>query len=309
MAPSTTILNTAALTERLELWPLRALWFLSPLVIGFGLGPAIDRFDDPGPIVAEVLLWAAWFIGLIATLAPSTISLTVIRVLAPGLVGIAVIAGIATGDWPLRLGIAIAFGLLVTAVCYLPVVGDRMVNGSAYGSERRMTLRAPGYTLLGPIQLAWLVMFAGAVTGPLLISSGRYVFGAIASVIGVGALWLGWRVLHQLARRWIVFVPAGFVIHDHVVPVESILLQRSIISTLGPATTPLPDGAIDLSGGASGLALEVALNEPVTFGLRVDRTVENTDTDRIVFSPTLPGAVLTEARVRAIKIGTTEASG
>ena len=59
----------------------------------------------------------------------------------------------------------------------------------------------------------------------------------------------------------------------------------------------------DLSGGAWGLALEVATREPVMFGAAVSRQVVNTETDRIVFTPTLHGAVLTEARIRAIRIG------
>jgi hypothetical protein len=107
----------------------------------------------------------------------------------------------------------------------------------------------------------------------------------------------------------LVFVPAGFVIHDHVIPVESILLRRTIIDSLGPATLgttgQTTEDAVDLSGGARGLALEVAVNEPVVFGLRAGarRDVVNTEATRLVFTPTLPGAVLTEARIRAIPIG------
>jgi hypothetical protein len=100
-----------------------------------------------------------------------------------------------------------------------------------------------------------------------------------------------------------VFVPAGFVIHDHVLLVESILMRRATIAALGPATSPVPETAVDLSGGAYGLALEVSTREPVSFGRRVYRTIVNTETDRIIFTPTLPGAVLTEARIRAIRIG------
>lgn len=308
MSRSTSTLDAPALTDRLGLWPLRVLWFLAPLVVGNGLGTALGRLERPGSIVAEVCLWAVWFGGLVAVLAPSTISLTVIRCLAPGAAALPIVAGVLSGAWPGAVVAAIAFGLLITASCFQPIVGDRMVNGSAYGSERRMTLRPPSFALLGPIQLAWLVLFAGVVTGPLLLATGRWVAGAVGVVVGVGAVWLGWRVLHQLARRWIVFVPAGFVIHDHVVPVESIMMRRTIISTLGPATTPVPDDVIDLTGGATGLALEVALDDPVVFGRRMNGEVVNTEATGLVFSPTLPGAVLTEARIRAIKIGTTERS-
>lgn len=302
MASPTKSLDVVAALDRLGLWPLRVLWLIAPLALGHGLGPELDRFDHPGPVVAEGWLWAGWFVGLVATLAPSAISLTVIRVLAPATIAVGLVTGVAAGSWTGRLLTALAYGILVTAVCYLPVVGDRMVNGSAYGSERRMTLRPPAFTLLGPVELAWLVVVAGLITGPFLLAAGRYVLGGLAVIVGAAAAWLGGRVLHQLARRWIVFVPAGFVIHDHVIPVESILLRRTIVSTLGPATTPIPSDAVDLSGGATGLALQVVLDEPVTFGRRVGGEVVSTETDRIVFSPTLPGAVLTEARLRAIRI-------
>ncbi|MDH3681558.1 MAG: hypothetical protein OEV40_16600, partial [Acidimicrobiia bacterium] len=58
--------DVAAVLDRVGLWPLRVLWLIAPLVVGSGVGPAIDRFDDPGPVVAEVALWAGWFAGLVA---------------------------------------------------------------------------------------------------------------------------------------------------------------------------------------------------------------------------------------------------
>lgn len=301
--------SLSTIPERLGLWPLRVFWLALPLAVGPGIGPAIDRFEDPGPLVAEVCLWLVWFLGLVATLTPSAASLTVVRIAAPAVIGLVLIAGVVTGDWaPARLA-ALAAGVLVTGAAFLPVVGDRMVNGSAYGSERRMTLRPPAFALLGPVQFAWLLVFAGFVTGPWLLAAGRYVLGGVAVAVGAVAVWLGVRVLHQLARRWLVFVPAGFVIHDHVVPVESILLRRTIVSSLGPATVPVADDAVDLTGGAWGLSLEVALAEPVPFGLRGrGRDVETTEADRLVFTPTLPGAVLTEARIRAIHIGLADAA-
>jgi hypothetical protein len=289
------------------LWPLRALWLAAPLVVGRGLDEAFQRFDSPGPVIAEVLVWAAWFAGLVAALVPSTASLTAIRALSPGTAGLAVLAGTATGDWSPRLLTALGFAAVIAAACYLPIVGDRMINGSAYGSERRMALRPPAFALLGPVQLAWCTVFAGLVAGPWLVASGRYPLGAAAGVAGAGAAWLGLRVLHQLSRRWIVFVPAGFVIHDHVSLVESVLLRRAAIDRLGPAPSPLAAGTTDLSAGAYGLALEVALSEPVTFGYRQRREVISTGADRLVFTPTLPGAVLVEARARAIRIGTADA--
>lgn len=286
---------------RYELWLLRVLWVALPVVVGFGLSGAISELDQP--LAAEVVLWAAWFGGLVACLVPGPISLTAIRVASPAIVALAIVAMIGDRSSTSGPGVVAAYGALVTSVAFLAGVGDRMINGSAYGSERRMALRPPGYALFGPVQLAWLLLVAGAA-GPLLAAvTGRWPLALIIALPGLGCSWLGWRILHQLARRWLVFVPAGFVIHDHLLLVESILMERTIVNTIGPATEDRLADAVDLSGGASGLALEVALSEPVQFGRRQRGEIVNTETMNIVFAPTMPGAVLTEARIRAIQIG------
>lgn len=308
MAGSARSFEVGGLLERLGLWPLRLAWFALPFVIGPALSTGFERFDAPGPLLAEGMLWAAWFAGLVASGAPSAVSLTAIRILAPGAAGLALTANVATGDWTAAAIAALGYGMVVTAIAMLSVVGNAMVNGSAYGSERRMTLRPPGYTLLGPIQLAWLAIFAGLTVGPILMLSGRYVLGVLALALGAGALWAGWRALHQLSRRWIVFVPAGFVLHDHLLAVEAILMKRATVMALGPAPTELDEETIDLSGAAHGLALQVSLREAVTFGRRSGSEVKNLSCDRIVFTPTLPGALLAEARTRAIAIGVIDAA-
>ena len=300
---STSRASTARLVSAVGLWPLRALWLAVPAVTGVGIGATIDRFDDPAPIVIEAALWAGWFIGLVASLAPTAASLTALRMVSPALVFAPLLIGIADGDWPTGVIMAIGYGAVVATAAFLPVVGDRMVNGSAYGSERRMTLRPPGFALLGPIELGWSASFGSIAAAVWLLAGGWWAGGAVVAIGAAAITTLVVRSLHQLARRWVVFVPAGFVLHDHVVPAESILLRRSIVASLGPATAPLDDDTVDLSGGARGLVLEVALTEPVPFALRADGALRATEATRLAFTPTLPGAVLAEARVRAIKIG------
>lgn len=286
---------------RYGLWLLRAVWLGLPVVVGFSLGPLVEELEYP--VVAEVLLWAVWFAGLVATLVPGPITLTAIRIAAPALVLLAALALPADGGTTGGAAIVAAYGLLVTGVAYLSGVGDQMINGSAYGSERRLALRPPGYVLLGPIQVIWLLLVIGVAAPFVLMVTGRWIAAAITIAPAVFAGWLGWRVLYQLARRWLVFVPAGFVIHDHLLAVESILMRRTIVTTLGPATEEALAGAVDLTGGASGLSLQVVLQEPVQFGRRQRGQITNTDATSIVFTPTMPGAVLSEARVRAIRIG------
>lgn len=286
---------------RYGLWLLRALWLALPVVVGLGSRDAIGALEQP--LIAEVALWAVWFATLVACLVPGPVSLTAVRIAAPAIVVVAGLALLADGGSSSGSAVIAAYGLLVTAVAYLARVGDEMINGSAYGSERRMALRPPGYALLGPVQVAWLMLVAGMMVPLILAATGRWLAAGLVVGPGLFGCWLGWRVLDQLARRWLVFVPAGFVIHDHLLAAESILMQRTIVAALGPATELSLAGAEDLSGGASGLALEVSLKEPVQFGRRQRSQVITTDATSIVFTPTLPGAVLSEARIRAIRIG------
>ena len=251
---------------------------------------------------AEVGLWAMWFAGLVALLAPSTVSLTVLRFVSPSLLASAIYGTIAHGVSTVGTTASIAATSLAFAAVLLPATGDPMVNGSSYGPERRLALRPPAALIFGPIQLTWLMMFGATAAGALMIAAKNYVVGGPLLVIGLLASWRGSQSLHQLSRRWIVFVPAGFVIHDSWALAESLLIQRREIATLGPA--PLDKGELlDLSGGAMGLALLVETKEKVPLALRAKNSVESFSAYRMVFTPTLPGQLLHEARVRGISIG------
>lgn len=289
------------LLVRLGLWPARAIWLAAPLTIGSALSQVLQSEASTPALIVEIALWIAWFAVLVAVLAPSPRSLTAARVMGPAAFGVCVLVGFA-GYWTGETLLGLGWAALFTAIVFLPTVGDQMINGSAYGSERRMTLRPPAFVLLGPAQLAWLLIFCGLVGWAVLILSERYVLSAVGAVVGAAAIWAGGRVLHQLARRWVVFVPAGFVIHDPLMLVDSVLLRRNEVTRLGPAIEGIDRPLQDLSGGALGLALEVALREPTPVTIRERGQARNTELETIVFTPTLPGAMLSEARIRGMKI-------
>ncbi len=299
------------LLVRLGLWPARAVWLAAPLTIGSALSQVLESEASTPALIVEVALWIAWFAVFVATLAPSPRSLTAARVMGPAAFGVCVLVGFA-GHWTGATVLGLGWAALFTAIVFLPTVGDLMVNGSAYGSERRMTLRPPAFVLLGPAQLAWLLIFCGLVGWAVLILSERYVLAAVGAAVGAAAIWAGSRILHQLARRWVVFVPAGFVIHDPLMLVDSVLLRRNEVTRVGPAIEggQAGDGEDtngpfqDLSGGALGLALEVALRAPTPVTIRERGQARNTELGTIVFTPTLPGAMLSEARIRGMKIAT-----
>lgn len=293
---------TPTSVEKLGLWPLRGLWLILPLLTGSGFRQMLDARSTPVATVAEVGLWALWFAGFVSLLAPSTVGLTVLRFVTPSIAASAIYGTVASGEWTSGTVGAIAATIVALLVVMLPQTGDPMVNGSSYGPERRLALRPPAALLFGPMQLAWLIMFGPTAAGALLIAAEQYVLGPPLLLLGLAASWRGARSLHQLSRRWIVFVPAGFVIHDHWSLAESLLIRRQDIASLGPV--PLDKGELlDLSGGALGLALLVETKEKVPLALRAKRTVETFSAYRLVFTPTLPGQLLHEARVRGISIG------
>ena len=79
---------------------------------------------------------------LVAALVPRTVTLTAIRIVAPASVvavlwGSAVTPSVGAADL-----VAVAVTGLASAVAYLPTTGDVYVNGSSYGDERRLPLRA-----------------------------------------------------------------------------------------------------------------------------------------------------------------------
>lgn len=293
------------------LWATRGVWMVLPLLVGRGVLDAADGASSAVRATIEIGLWIAWFGGLVALLVPSTVSLTALRIIAVAAPVSAILAGLFF-TWSILLVVAVVAGLLAAAVCLLPQIGDVMVNGSAYGSERRMALRPPMAVLVGPVQLAWLLVYGGAITGPLLVASGRGLSGAVASLAGVAAVLLGSRSLHQLSRRWMVFVPAGFVIHDYTSLAESLLFLRRTGPHLGlvptePGSTSdgddTEDDVIDLSQGALGHPLFIEVDEALPVALRRSGTIDSQTATKFVFSPTLPGAALAEARLRAIRIG------
>jgi hypothetical protein len=178
-----------------------------------------------------------------------------------------------------------------------------MASGTAYGDERRLPLRPPGLLLLGPIELALLVVIVGLATAPLLLADRRWVAGAVAALLGLPLAVVAARALHGLSRRWVVFVPAGLVLHDPLTLVDPVLFRQHVVARLAPARAGTD--ALDLTQRALGLALELELVEAVPMvlvrpGRREDEPGRAT---RLVFTPTRPGRVLDEAARRRLPVG------
>ena len=279
-------------TPTLPLWILRAAWVLL-LVSVPALSDALDGRSGPVQVAAAVGLWLAWAVGLVATLVPSPVSLTVVRVLAPAGPAAAVAAAVAGADGVASV-VAIAAGVLVTIVALTAEIGQALVQASAYGDEARFLLRPPGPLLAGPLELAWAVMAVAAV-GPLLLAARAWVAGAIVTAFAVPLACLAARRIHRLSLRWFVYVPAGVVVRDPLVLADTAMVRRATVAALrlAPATTT----ATDLTARALGPAVEVTLVGPAnvlmagTFAERAGQTVA---VDAFLVSPSRPGRLLAE---------------
>jgi len=241
----------------------------------------------------------------VATFVSHPATLTALRVLAPAAAAAALLAAAGGHASPL----AVAWTAVTVGWVMTPAVGYRWVNGPAYGDERRYLLRAPGPLLFGPLLVVWALALAGLSAGPLLLAARRWGLGAGLLVLGWPLAGLLLKSLHNLSRRWVVFVPAGLVLHDPVSLVDPVLFPRRTIVSLAPARRQVrasEGGTLeDLRQRALGLALELAVSEPAPVMVVKPgrRQGETRELQRLLFTPTRPGAVLDEARRRRLPRG------
>jgi hypothetical protein len=189
-----------------------------------------------------------------------------------------------------------AAGLSLTAA-----VGDLFVDGASYGTERRFLLRVPGPLLFGPLEAAWVAAVAGAITGPILLLHESWTAGALATVVGWPVAVVAVRAIHALHRRWIVFVPAGLVVHDHSALQEPVLVPRNHLRSLAPALEGT--SATDLTQRARGLALQADLSRPITVALAGADAADLVELDAFLVAPVRPGALLAAAPEHRLRVG------
>ena len=285
-------------SDRWVVWAARGLWALLPVLVGPSFATGLDSRSAPVQVVCAVGLWCGWAVVLGAMFAPTTVTLTVVRIVAPAsVVAALVLAG--PGGFEVEDGIALAATVVASSLCLLPAFGAVCLHGASYGDEERVALRAPGVLLLGPIELSWLLLIAGVAVGPLLLAARQWVAGAAMTVAGVVLAFGIGRALHQLARRWLVFVPAGVVVHDPMGLVDPILLRRARIRSFAPALADTT--ATDLTMAAPGLALEIALLDKVELVTRVGRNgARPAVTSAVLVTPTRPGVAISTARRRRV---------
>ncbi|MCU0268761.1 MAG: hypothetical protein MUF83_08945 [Acidimicrobiales bacterium] len=292
-------------TTLLGRWIPLLCWAVLPFAAGPALADGFSEASRPVQLVAATGLWSGWAGTLVALLVPCSVSLTAARLTVP--------AGLAAALWAFAAvgpGLGTSVAVAAAAAAVVAVLNrfavDVFVDGSSYGEERRYALRTPAALLAGPVELTWAAVAAGAVSGPLLLAAGQWVAGLAALAVGVPAVAFGTRRLHGLSRRWLVFVPAGVVIHDLLELSDALLVTRRYVAAIGPA--PVDTDALDASGAALGLALQIDLAEPLAVArsprrhLRGAEAIESEDVTAVLVTPGRPGAVLEEATRRRLPV-------
>lgn len=276
------------------------VWAVQPFTLGELLGDALARRSGSLQTVGSVMAWLWWFLTLLALAAARPAALTAARIGAVAAIPAGLWAATSSDDAVL-VAVGLAAGFAAAGLVLLPGVGDRFADGLSYGDERRFLLRPSGPVMLAMLPLTWAVTVAALWAPPLLLADRRWVLGAGAAVVGSAVGVVGFRAMHQLSRRFVVFVPNGLVLHDPATLREPVLFTRPTIASLRPADAD--STAADLSVAALGLALELKLTEPVGLAVLTGRgSAEQRQVDSLLFVPTRPAAVMATALDRNIAI-------
>ncbi len=279
-------------------WAFRVVWTSLPFAAAPALARLFSSTSRPVQLVGSTGLWLGWIVVLTASLVPTTVSLTVVRLVSPAAVVAAFVSATRHASTVAIIG-AVAATIVAGSLAYSAEFGGLFVQGSAYGDETRFPLRPPGPLVVGPLPLAWALVATAMVSGPLLMAARSYVLGAVISALGVTLAWLFGRRCHRLARRFLVLVPAGVVVHDHLVLSDTSMFRKSDLASVGLALDKTE--AADLTGKALGNAVEIVLKDFDTVVLAgTPKKPGGTALHvlSVLVSPSRPGRVLTEAARR-----------
>jgi hypothetical protein len=123
--------------------------------------------------------------------------------------------------------------------------------------------------LVAPMLVAWLVS-VGLLLATLFALAAEVWW--LAGIFAVATAAVGKVVLermHRFSRRWLVVVPAGLVVHDHLLLAETFMAKAT--SVTGVIIAAEPGEALDLTAVARGSVIVVQLR----------------DTDDVILSPYL----------------------
>ena len=282
-------------------WVARVAWIVVAVIGGSAVESAVEGRSSPVVWTVAIGGWGLWAVAALGLAIASVWSLTVVRVVVP-LALVATLAAGVGGAAAIDLVLLGGPAIIAAAAVMTAEFGRQYVQASAYGDEERFPLRVPVGAGLAAV-VAWLLWATAVFTGPLLIAAASWIAGVLLCVLAVaGAVLLGPR-WHRLAKRWFVLVPAGIVVHDPVVLADTFPLRTAQVASIGLA--PADTQAADLTGPASGYAVEITTAESVTTVFAFTPADPNGKAIQLrsfLIAPSRPGRSLRSARARGLPV-------
>lgn len=271
-------------------WLARVGWVVTAVAVSQAMNPLNSG------VTVTLALWILWIVGAVAVFVGSPLTLTLARTSLPlGPVSATAVL-IAGGDVVLGM-IGLVTGVIAAFAMSSAELGQRWVQFAAYGSEQRFPLRPPlGYVI--PAVFLWMLMAACGISAMIAAERAQWVAAVALGVCAIALGVLGSTRWHRLSCRWLVFVPAGVVIHDPLVLLETAMWRSHVVSSIELASVATE--AADLTGPATGPALEISLRSSETVIMSAGRSVPEGRAIHLttaLVAPSRPGAAL--ARFRA----------
>jgi len=282
-------------------WIARGAWVLVAIVGGAAIDGALADRSDAVRWVAGVGCWMLWGIVMAALAIPAVRSLTIARVGAPLSLVVAVVAAVA-GAPALDLALLAVPAVVACAAIFTAEFGRVFVQASSYGDEERLPLRFPVAAGSAAVVM-WVIWAPALLLGPILIAVKNPFGGGILTLLAVAGIVLLVPKWHRLSRRWLVLVPAGLVVHDPVVLADTLMVRTNQLA--GMRLAPADTEAADLTGPASGFAIEVQASETVTTVFAFTPQEPNGRAIHMtgfLISPSRPGEALRTAAARGIPV-------
>jgi len=255
----------------------------------------IDLLGGDTNRILDVQGWTLWALVLVALWVPHPISLTVSRMISP-LVVLLIGARLGSAEWSPSVILATLLAAVACVFMFTAEFGSEQAQAGAFGNERRFLLRLPAPLAL-PAVIGWLLFSLSVIGAPIVVASSTWVIGVPTALLALVVLWFAPQRLHQLSKRWLVRVPAGWVVHDAVLLADNILVRTHELQSM--AIAPSTTEAFDLTGLTRGTPLEICLRDSTTvrltpFAARITKTLDVVHTKAILVAPTRVSAPLSK---------------
>ena len=274
------------------IWVLRILVAILPF-IGAGVDELVSERSTSVQNVATVLAWAVWATSVLSVFILHPATLTVLRMAVPVITATLLYISV-TGAIDTSQIICAAISVAILLISFNADLGNAFVQASAYGDEKRFLLRPP-VALVAPVLLIAMMLLTATVAAPILIAAENLPLGIICSVVSAVGFWFFARRIHQLSRRWFVFVPAGFVVHDETLLGTNLMIRKHDLVEMQLAKRDTQ--AADLTALTWGVPLELSFKQPQDVSLtslaaKHLNAVSAIHASSILIAPSRPGAVL-----------------